>query len=38
VSPKVEDKTESEWLLEYVLVVLKWYGVDLVVTSGLTSA
>jgi hypothetical protein len=28
VPPKVEEKTESEWLLEYVLVVLKWYGVE----------
>jgi hypothetical protein len=24
----VEDKQASEWLLEYVLVVLKWYGVE----------
>jgi hypothetical protein len=26
--PKVEDKVASEWLLEYVLTVLKWYGVE----------
>jgi hypothetical protein len=27
-SPKVEDKQVSEWLLEYVMTVLKWYGVE----------
>ena len=27
-APKVEDKQESVWLLEYVLAVLKWYGVE----------
>jgi hypothetical protein len=26
--PKVEDKAASEWLLEYVLAVLQWYGVE----------
>ena len=26
--PKAEDKQSSDWLLEYVLVVLKWYGVE----------
>ena len=24
--PKVEGKKVSDWLLEYVLAVLKWYG------------
>ncbi len=28
MSPKVEDNQVFEWLLEYVLVVLKWYGVE----------
>jgi hypothetical protein len=35
--PKVEDKQVSEWLLEYVLVVLKWYGVDPRHVKGATS-
>ncbi len=35
--PKVEDKEESEWLLEYVLVVLKWYGVEPIHVKGATS-
>jgi hypothetical protein len=26
--PKFENKTASEWFLEYVLVVLKWYGIE----------
>ena len=26
--PKVEGKEASTWLLEYVLAVLKWYGVE----------
>ena len=35
--PKVEDKAVSEWLLEYVLTVIKWYGVETVcVTSVYT--
>ena len=25
--PKVESKQDSDWLMEYVLSVLKWYGV-----------
>jgi len=35
--PKVEDKTASEWLLEYVLTVLKWYGVEPRHVKGATS-
>jgi hypothetical protein len=35
--PKVEDKQESEWLFEYVLVVLKWYAVEPRHVKGSTS-
>ncbi len=35
--PKVEDKHVSEWLLEYVLAVLKWYGVEPSHVKGATS-
>jgi hypothetical protein len=37
VSPKVEDKKVFEWLLEYVLVFLKWYGVESRHVKGVTS-
>jgi hypothetical protein len=35
--PKVADKAASEWLLEYVLAVLKWYGVEPSHVKGATS-
>jgi hypothetical protein len=37
VPPKGEDKTVSEWFLEYVLEVIKWYGVDPSHVKGATS-
>ncbi len=36
-SPKQEVNQESEWLFEYVLVVLKWYGVEPKHVKGATS-
>ena len=35
--PKVESKQASDWLLEYVLSVLKWYGVHPRQVTGATS-
>jgi hypothetical protein len=35
--PKKEDKQSSEWLIEYVLAVLKWYGVEPKHVKGATS-
>jgi hypothetical protein len=35
--PKGQDKAASEWLLEYVLAVLKWYGVEPSHVNGATS-
>jgi hypothetical protein len=35
--PKKEDKQASEWLIEYVLTVLKWYGVEPKHVKGATS-
>ena len=35
--PKIEDKGASEWLLEYILAVLRWYGVRAADVSGATS-
>ena len=35
--PKVESKQDSDWLMEYVLSVLKWYGVHPRQVTGATS-
>lgn len=35
--PKVEDKKSSDWLLEYVLSVTKWYGIETRHVKGETS-
>lgn len=35
--PKVEGKEASEWLLEYIVQVLQWYGIRAVDVSGATS-
>jgi hypothetical protein len=35
--PKIEDKGASEWLLEYILAVLRWYGVRAADVSGAKS-
>ena len=37
VPPKVQDKKASDWLLEYVLTVLKWYGIEPSHVKGTTS-
>ena len=28
VPPEVQKKKTSDWLMEYVLTVLKWYGIE----------
>ena len=35
--PKVEGKEASEWLLEYIVQVLRWYGIRTIDLSGTTS-
>ena len=35
--PKVENKKASDWLLEYVLVVFEWYGIETGHVKGVTS-
>ena len=35
--PKVENKKASDWLLEYVLAVLEWYGIETGHVKGVTS-
>jgi hypothetical protein len=35
--PKIEDKGAFEWLLEYIVAVLKWYGIGAAHVSGARS-
>ena len=35
--PKINEKTASEWLLEYIVAVLTWYGIGTAHVSGATS-
>ena len=35
--PKINEKTASEWLLEYIVAVLTWYGIGAAHVSGATS-